>query len=43
MQLLQLIETILVVYCVFVGAIALTIYIVSVCLRFVRESRKKDK
>lgn len=40
MPLLQLIETILFIYLLIVGCIALTIYVVGVCIRFVREGKK---
>lgn len=38
---LQIIETVLVLYVCMVGAVALTMYIIGVCVRFVREGRKK--
>jgi len=41
MPLLQLVETILFIYLLIVGGVALTIYVVGVCVRFVREGRKQ--
>lgn len=41
MPLLQLIETIIVIYVLIVGGVALTIYIVGMCIRYTRESRKQ--
>ena len=43
MPILQLLETILVIYVLFVGCVALTMYIITVSIRFFREARKQHK
>lgn len=42
MQLIQLVETTLIIYALTVGCIALTIYIVSVFAKFLRETKKRQ-
>lgn len=43
MSLLQALETGLVLYVFLIGGIALTVYVVSACLKFMRENRKKNE